>query len=379
MKILIENISIFTASPSKKFIGKGYLYIDKGIVVALGEGDPPPELEFADYIIDGSYSVAMPGFVVGLGNILDYVFRFDQLAEKKNDIVSTLSLSDIQAIFSISLASLALNGVTSIATYVNPYNQKILSGLALAASECWLRLRLIIPVDNVDTHIVEDAVRNTIRGLKDPEAVSKGIVSFGFYLEKKISRDIIELARSLNIKLYVDASLLGNELLRSSLKDVVDVIVVAHLSIDDVGLPIKKTVTTNVKIWRPGVGLVSFNPLNLNPRIFIPLISKEIEDPRTVLDILCHYNPHNLDLGVKAVEDGVVADIVILNFSRPPTGPIPISETNIVKEIALASYAVETTIVAGELTLDQGVTLNVGDKHVKKVQSIFSSLANLTL
>uniref|UniRef100_A0A7C2VM15 Amidohydrolase-related domain-containing protein n=1 Tax=Ignisphaera aggregans TaxID=334771 RepID=A0A7C2VM15_9CREN len=370
MKILVENISIYGYSTQKRFIDKGYLYIDKGVVVAAGEGVPPPELEIADYIIDGRYSVALPGFVVGIGNIIDYIFRFKTLIERKKDILSTLSLSDIQALSLVTLASIASNGATSVITSVNPADPRVLTGLALAASECWVRLRMVIPVDSMSPQEVEDTIKNVLRGVKDPEAINKKIVSFGFYARKRIDRKFIEIASALDIKIYVDGHLLADELAKEGASDV---IVFTDSSIDET-VKTRKAVSTKPNMWRPGMGLVSLDPLDLVPRNFIASMSRVIADPRAILDIMCHLNPANLDIGAKSIESGNIADIIILDYSKPPSGPIPVTEDNVIEEIATGNYTVETSLVGGEITLDQGLTLNVGEKHFRKARAVLDSL-----
>lgn len=370
MKILVDNVAIYTATPSKKFIDKGYLYIDKGLITAVGEGEPPPELEFADYIIEGKYSVVVPGFVVGVGNIIDYIFRFKALTRDKYEILSTLTINDVQTLLSIALASLTLNGVTSVITYVTPVNHKILTGLTLAANECWIRVRMLIPVEDIDINAVEDIIRNALKSVKEPEAITKGVISFGFYVRKNVNRDTIELAKSLNARLYIDDALVVNDLVRQNPKDF---IVLTQAEISEI-TGIERISVTSAMLWKKGRGFVSFDPLNLNPRILITSLNKTLEDPQTIVDILCHYNPVNLDIGNKSIEGGNVADIIILDYSKPPIGPIPISETDVVEEISLANYMVETSLIAGELTIDQGLTLNIGDKHVRKAQAILDSL-----
>lgn len=370
MKILIENIAIYTASLSRRFIDRGYLYIDKGYIVAVGEGGPPPELEFADYIVDCKYAVALPGFVVGIGSIVDYMLRFRTLTSKKRDVLTTLSLSDIQALSSITLASLALSGATSIVTYISPLSPKLLSGIAMATNECWIRVRMLIPVDDLDIQTIEDIIKNVLKSIKEPEAITKGIITFGLYARKSINKDLLELAKSLNTKLYIEDTLINNELVLQNTED----IVVVSQGFANIATQIKRVVITNTERWKRGLGLVTFNPLNINPRTFINYISKTVEDPRTVLDILCHFNPLNLDIGTKTIDVGNVADIILLDYSKPPAGPIPMTEIDIANEVSMINYIVETTLVAGELTLDQGLTLNIGDKHVKKAQSVIESL-----
>jgi cytosine/adenosine deaminase-related metal-dependent hydrolase len=370
MKILIENIAIYTESLNREFIDKGYLYIDKGLIIAVGEGMPPPELEFADYIIDGKYAVALPGFAVGIGNIVDYMLRFKSLANRKEDILTTLSLSDIQTLASVALASLVLNGVTSIVTYVNPLNTKILSGIAMAANECWVRVRMLIPIDGLDVQTVEDLIKSALKSIKEPDASVKGVITFGFYAKKQVSKEFLDLAKSLNVKLYIEGILANNELL---LQNPEDIIVISQRP-TIVPSNIKKVVINNINQWKKGLGYISHDPLNLNPRNMIYSISKAFDNPRTILDILCHFNPINLGIGTKSIEEGNIADIILLDYSKPPVGPIPITEIDIVNEISMLNYVVETVLVAGELTLDQGLTLNIGDKHIKKAQSIIENL-----
>lgn len=370
MKILVDNVAIYTATPTKRFISKGYLYIDKGLIASVGEGEPPPELEFADYIIEGKYAVAIPGFVIGIGNLIDYVLRFKAFTRNRFEILSTLTISDIQTLLSITLASLTLNGVTSVITYVSPISHKILTGLALAASECWIRVRMLIPVEEADINTVEDMVRSTLKSVKEPETITKGIISFGLYVKRNISKDIIELAKSLNARLYIDNTLIVNPLVRQNPRDF---IVLTQTEMEELE-GIERISVTCASLWKKGRGLVSFDPLNLNPRILITSLNKVLEDPRTIADILCHYNPVNLDIGNKSIEGGNIADIIILDYSKPPIGPIPLSEIDIVEEISLANYAVETSLIAGELTIDQGLTLNIGDKHVRKAQAILDGI-----
>lgn len=369
MRILIDNVSIFTLS-GKGFIDRGYVYVDKGTVVAIGEGVPPPELEFADYIINGGYSVVLPGFVVGIGNIVDYIFRSRQFAHKKLDIVSTLSLSDIESLSILALATFALNGATSVATYVSPLSHKLLAGLAVASSECWVRLRIIIPVDDLDASTIEDMVKNAIKSVKDPDAVSKGIVSFGFYADKGLDKGVVEMAKALNIKLYVSDNLAKSELLKPLAKE--SAVVVRQG--DTVDIPVEKVVVTDVGLWRHGVGLASLDPLTLNPRIFISTISKALRNPIDVISILSHYNPQSINIGTGSIDVSSTADLIILDYSKPPAGPIPISVEDIATEVALANYVVDTVLVAGEITVDQGLTLNVGEKHVKRAQLVLDSL-----
>lgn len=370
LKILIENVSMYPL-PNKQFIEKGFIYLDKGVITSINPGDPPPELEFAEYVIDGRYSIVLPGFALGIGDILKYVFRFKKNS-KLDDILSMLSLSELEILVATNLASIMLNGATSIVTATKFLDPRIVSTLARAASECWIRSRIVIPANNIDESFVEELVKTVLKSVKDQNAVNKNLITFGFYLDNEKSKISTEIIKTYNIKLYINQNLLRSIDLHGIEEN--SIIVQTQNDLNLVNSITKKVITFNPSLWQLGAGLVSLNHHHLNPKAFITSINKIIENSIATLDTMCHYNPLNLDIGIHTLENGKTVDIIILDFSKPPTGPIPVTNENVAIELASANYLVDTVIIGGELVVDQGFILTIGDKHVKKTRSIIESI-----
>jgi len=369
MRILIENASIYPL-PNKRFTEKGFIYLNKGVITSVGTGSPPPELEFADYVIDGRYSIAMPGFVIGMGDILRYVFRFKK--DSINNIINTLSLNDIEALVAMNLASFALSGATSIVTRVDVIDQKILSAIARAASECWIRVRILIPTNNIDANSIEEIIKSSLRNIHDQEAINKNIITFGLYINDKTNRNIIDIAKTFNARLYIDQDVI--ESIERNNNVIKYCILIIHKSLNIDNTSIHKIVYLDPNLWYPEKGLISIDPLHLNPKSFIINMGRVIGKPLEIINTLCQYNPTNLDIGTDAIENGKPADIIILDFSKPPTGPIPITEDNIAREIMLMNYTVDTVVIGGELVVDQGLMLTIGDKHIRRARSVIESI-----
>ena len=72
--ILIKDASIIV-KPGKS-IRKGFVYINKGKIVEVGEGEVPPEYEFANYVIEGKGRIVLPGIICPLTSLSAYPSRF---------------------------------------------------------------------------------------------------------------------------------------------------------------------------------------------------------------------------------------------------------------------------------------------------------------
>jgi cytosine/adenosine deaminase-related metal-dependent hydrolase len=183
MKILIEGPSIIAMNRQKPFIRRGYIYIDRGVTVAYNEGAPPPEFEFAEYVVNEKFAVALPGFAVGIGNILEYLFQFDINSKNLANSLSKLSRSELEALIEVVLASLTCSGVTSVISLITNLEEKIVSSLAIAASDAWTRLRILLPLSLLGSlQELESIVKSVARSVKDSEALSRGIVSLGLFI-----------------------------------------------------------------------------------------------------------------------------------------------------------------------------------------------------
>jgi len=362
LKILIENATIITMDRSRLVIDRGYIYINKGVIAAVGEGDPPPELEFAEYIIDGRGRIVMPAFTIGACDILTYTFRY--MGRDVKEIISSLSKSDLVSLLEVSLMSLAMRGVGSILSFVE--FSDFLDQVVKAVSETWIRVRFCLSED-AKTAIAN--VRNALKNVSDPEAVPKGIVSFSLRRINAVNREDRELADEFGSPIYVERP---NQ-------DTISQI--PHDRLVLVNTPtlegFRRVVVDDIRnLWRPGVGICTVNPKGFTPYYIMRLILEVAGSPIDAVAALTIWNASNIALGVGRISEGVVADIVMLNYREPPIGPIPMNTDSLFEAIAYGDYAVETLIVGGEIVIDRGQPLTVGDATYKKalatVQQIMS-------
>ncbi len=360
MRILIENIGIALVDKNLRFIDKGYILIDKGRIIEFGDGAPSPELEFADYAIDGRFLVAMPGFSLGIGSVIEYLFDFIGKSYNYKELLSVLSSSDLETLLEVVLSSLTLDGVTSITSIVRGTSLDIYSTLFAAICNTWIRTRIVIPADSVDHVQLEEIYREMSKSCRESDAVSLGIVTLGLYINRDIKKEVLDTAFALNIPIYIENA---------------EITIPGAIYIN----PAKKVGDKNIivdrfELWRPGYGLCTHSPELLNPRIFINMLKFVLGLSHEIPLIISHYNPYNLNIGIDYIDRGVIADLILLSFREPPTGPMIIDKDSFDKSISRANYTIESVIIGGEIAVDQGLHLMVGEKSVRKARNIISSI-----
>lgn len=370
MKILIKDSSILTMDDKKWFIGRGYIYVDQGRIVAVGEDEPQPEFEFADYIIDDRFAVVLPGFTVGLGNIIDYFFRFTEKPVDAKMVSETLSKSDLNALIEVTLASLTASGATSIATLLNSFDLRVVSAIVSAASSSWIRTRVVLLDSGIDLNTLESDIRSALKSSRDPEAVTKNIVSFGLFIRSESTARMLSSITDFAISIYIDS--------RAQLKpyeisqDLESRNVVAVDPVDTH----TKCIFSEVELWRDGCGISPYNPTLLNPRKLLREVYRATNSAEGSITILSSLNPINHNLGSGFVRENAVADVITIDFSEPPYGPIPMSRRAVANEIVNSNFLVKTAIVGGEVVLDGGVLLTVGRESVRRVQNILKDFTH---
>lgn len=373
MKILIEGPSIIAMNRQKPFIRSGYIYIDRGVTVAYNEGAPPPEFEFAEYVVNEKFAVALPGFAVGIGNILEYLFQFDINSKNLTNSLSKLSRSELEALIEVVLASLTCSGVTSVISLITNLEEKIVSSLAIAASDAWTRLRILLPLSLLGSlQELESIVKSVARSVKDSEALSRGIVSLGLFIGNegelnKFSSEWIDTINKAGIYAYVPT-----EIYRRRYKELANAKNIVLLDPEEPTVPCLYTMPT---LWKPPCGFISSDISLLNPRKLLPMLHNiENSDIYTPTYILSHFNPLNNKIGMYSINEGMRTDIVIISFKEPPYGPIPISEYSILKALSNAFYNVKTVLIDGEVVVDNSLHLNVGEEKVRKVRALIEEI-----
>ncbi len=346
MKILIQDARILTFRVDKPVIERGYIYLNKGRIEAIGEGPPPPEYEFAEYIIDGRGRVVMPGFVLGIGSIeglsLAYVSKCSSNAR---ECLSSLSKDEIKALIETTLTLLSFKGATSIvATVLDADNVDV---IAKAVSEAWIRTRLLFP----EVQSLKEGVKVASRSVVDQEALPRGIISFGL-IGKSGTEITLDELRSLDAYAYINAC-------RSDdVKRLSDRIVCINSSID-IG---RNIVIDSIEMWRGSEAIGFTDPKMMNPQKFLSILSSQGFNPKDVVKILANLNPRGFAIGISELVEGNPADLIILNFREPPYGPRIFDVEGLYELICDGLYGVETVLVSGELVVDRFEPLMVGKK-----------------
>ncbi|MCI4436347.1 MAG: hypothetical protein JHC33_05995 [Ignisphaera sp.] len=370
MKILIEGVSILSLDERRPFIKKGYIYIDRGITVAYNEGEPPPELEFAEYVVNENFAVAIPGFTVGMGNILEYLFRFTQKNEQElMQRISSLTKLETEALIEVSLASLNQNGVTSIISFIPEPLEKLLSAVASAVSDAWTRFRIVIPFTNLSSvHELENAVNTVIRSCKDLEAIKRGLLSLGILIESnketdKLTSEFITTINEKDIFVYVNyAAYVQHPKIFEGIK---------NLIILDPDTTTENCVYTSLSRWKPPCALLTRETIMLNPKKLLTSLPTHIyNDIYTPISILTRFNSMNNRIGVHRISEGVHSDIILVSFRDPPYGPIPMEDSTILNALNNAFYNVKLVLVDGEIVVDNFLHLNVGEEKIRRVHTI---------
>ncbi len=73
--ILIENGSIVTVDDRQQVFSEGYVFIEDGLIAAVGSGQPPAQYRGADTVIDASLMAVMPGMVNGHTHLFQTFLR----------------------------------------------------------------------------------------------------------------------------------------------------------------------------------------------------------------------------------------------------------------------------------------------------------------
>ena len=117
VKVLISNATILTMSTRKDLvIGKGYIFINNGVIESIGEGKPPPEYQYPELLINGEGRIVCPGFSSAFTSVTLYPLRYrvkDVNWGEVLDYISVLSRTDVYYIAALSFMEMISRGVTT--------------------------------------------------------------------------------------------------------------------------------------------------------------------------------------------------------------------------------------------------------------------------
>ncbi|MEM1610481.1 MAG: hypothetical protein QXQ57_02405 [Sulfolobales archaeon] len=352
MKILIEDISILTMSTKYEgLIGRGYIFIDNGLIRSIGPGSPPEDLEIPDIVIGGRGKLAVPGLIALFSRLSIYPFRGILGRGVKNieGIIDNMSNNDLQLISTISLAALAVRGITTVLSvdrYVEPIVKAAENvGLRVIAAPC---LEKGFDRDEWSREISSSA-RKWHR--RDNSSI---LVTGSICLESAVRGDEMGLIPSdMPLIVYGDAChrLRGDRILY--VDPPLECGVKPDLSI---------YTEDHMDLWQPGSGYGIYRDLSWSLNRHFTIARIRGFNPLDILGSATIWASNKVGLYTGVIEPGRFSDIIILDISQPPWW-IPealVNEVVAADLVISGAPRIETVIVGNDIVVDNGELLTVG-------------------
>lgn len=350
MKILIEDASILTMTTKREnLISRGYIFIDGGIIKSVGSGNPPDDIETPDLVISGKGRLAIPGMVVLYARLSLYPFRGAiAKTQRISEILSSMSSTDIHLASILSLAGLAMRGITAVLavdTKVEPVIKASESvGLRVIAAPC-----LENPSERAQwVQEIGSSYRRWHR--RSPLSLITGSICS----KDAIKGDEISIIpEDMPLIVYGDSCMRirGNRILY----------VDPHPECDpDPNVSIYTE--SHMDRWKPGAGYGIDSDISWSLTRHFMVARSRGYNPLDILGSATLWASDKVGLGSGVIEPGRPGDIVILDLTQPPWWvPGSLVDELIAADIAISSIPrVETVIVGGEIIIDNGEILSVG-------------------
>lgn len=158
--LLLEHLEVLvTMNDAEEELENAYLFLEDGVVSALGSGEPPHELRTsADKVINGQGKIALPGLVNAHHHLYQSITRVIPAAQNSGlfdwltalaPIWSRMTPEMIETASRVAMAELLLSGCTTTVDHTHVScdpgaSRELLSRTARAAQEIGLRLCLAV-------------------------------------------------------------------------------------------------------------------------------------------------------------------------------------------------------------------------------------------
>ena len=311
--------------PGKSYLG--YVYANKGKIVAVGKGEPPDEYAFATYMIDGRGRILTPGLVCPLTSLTKHPSRFGGKEAESDEELYYAAL--------MALQDLLLSGFTTVGTVEHKVDP-----VARAIAQSGIRAVIFVDASKEGWKDQLRILLNRWQGYE--ERIYAGIAA----LEE--NEEAERLAEELNLPLV------------SRKKG----IVVKEVE----GLSKERGIVTLERGGKRTYGFVgskTTSPLNVVRALYYTGL-KPVEALRAITTDAAEVLGIS---GIAKLKPGYHADMVVWDVSEPPGWTAGKGEP---EEIILsANPKVEAVIAAGEVVVDISQMLTIGAKDVKKARRLF--------
>jgi hypothetical protein len=123
--------------------------------------------------------------------------------------------------------------------------------------------------------------------------------------------------------------------------------------------------------YEPGLALENSSAFNLTFEMQVA-ISRLLLSPENAIKASSEWGFSSLGLSAGAIKKKSIADIVVLECSKPPCAPI--DKDSIIEQSIFGGNAIETVIVGGNVIVDGGEALYIGSKIIQEARSRLEEL-----
>lgn len=358
VKILITNATIVTFSKKHDLvINNGYIFINDGIIKAVGSGEIPEELQYPELLISGRGRLVIPGFSSGYTKVTTYPLRYlltSLTKEKIYGYLSTLSRIDVYYSAILAFTDLLYKGITSLMV-----SDIYLDDIARAANDVGIPVVLASPI-NMDLHGYDPYHELKLIMQRWHGRVENifGAVSIYGNLNEGISLDEFH-----GSKIFV----IGADNLES-LKGLNSDVVIAVDPLKEPPKELNAIRTYNtLYMWKAFQGFGIGDSITYD---IFDMLGHLLRLGHNSLDLLFSATSVTSSIiglnTMNCIEEGKKANIVIYNFTEPPAWPLLPYVEAIANAIVGGRLRVESVIVGDNILVDGGEILSVGVDLIKK-------------
>jgi len=349
-------------------IKKGYVYVENGVIKAVGPGEPPPEYEFADYVIEGKGKIITPGLCIGYFDPYQYLLRFSS-KEKLRELLDTISRNDTYYIVAVALSSLLMRGVSCIGLML----LKHFEFAAKAIKDIYVMTRMLIPA----TSLYE--IDNAELMLRRIVAIEPKVIKLGIITDREaLTPKLLSLVKTTNSHIYLSGGIQEKELrnilsqgYRITILDPEETYAKELSSIEDLNLVVT---SKGLSFWRSksGIGVTSENiDIFSNCKRLLELGKNPID----IFASLTTWGAEALGFGnTGSIEPGKLALLTIFNAQNPQIWPIAGSMESLFRALVSGNVPVETVIVYDDIVIDNGELLTAGESLLQKARDRISDV-----
>ncbi|MEM0454156.1 MAG: hypothetical protein QXO98_05835 [Sulfolobales archaeon] len=367
VKVLITNATIVTLSRKHDLIiNNGYVFINDGVIRAVGSGEVPEELQYPELLISGRGRVVIPGISSGYTKVSTYPIRhvLHSLGEDKVfEYLSTLSRVDVYYSAVLAFTDLLYRGVTSMMI-----SDIYLDDVARAANDVGVSVVLASPL-NIKLRDYDPHHELKLIMQRWHNRVDNVLGAIAFYGDLRGSNSVLD--EYPEGKVFV----IGADDL-NSLKNLGrdNVIAIDPIKESPAELNIIRTHKT-LGMWKPFQGFGIGDSATYDVFDMLRVLARS---GRNGLDLLYSAATNTASMigldNLSCIEEGKKANIVIYNFTEPPAWPLINSIEAVTNALIMSELKVETAIVGDNVLVDSGEVLSVGADLIKKATTRLESI-----